>query len=294
MRISLKVDVEDSCGFREGLPSILKLLQQYQIKATFFFSTGYDNTGLRIRNFYQPRILTRQLPVLQKTYGLLLPPASLSKKFKIQMQECVAAGHDVGIKGFDSVTWQSQAIDAREDWIRTQFQWAMENFEAVFDKKPSYNSVPGNVVNVFQLKLLDEYGFDAAFDSRGKIPYYPEYQNFQGNTLQIPVTLPSIEALLLNPEVTINNVHEYLFVESQKSLPFGHVYEVRAAYEGRQWLPVLEKMIVMWRNSQWEFITASELLEKISGHTINRHQIGWDQYKPDNHYQATQSLPVDE
>lgn len=294
MRISLKVDVEDSCGFREGLPAILNLLEQYQVKATFFFSTGYDNTGLKIRNLFQPRILTRQLPVLQKAYGLFLPPVSLSKKFKSLMQDCVAAGHDVGLKGFDSVTWQSQAIDARKDWIRTQFQWAIDNFETVFGKKPGFNSVPGNVVNVYQLELLDEYGFDAAFDTRGKIPYYPDYQNYQGTTLQIPVTLPSIEALLLKPEVTIDNVHEYLFVESQKSLPFGHVYEVRAAYEGRQWLAVLEKMIVMWRNSQWEFITASELLEKISGQTINRHQIGWDQYKPDNHYQATQSLPIEE
>lgn len=292
MRISLKVDVEDSSGFREGLPAILNLLEQYQIKATFFFSTGYDNTGLRIRNLFQPRALTSQLPLLQKTYGLLLPPASLSKKFRPLMQECATAGHDVGIKGFDSVTWQSQAIDAREDWIRSQLQWAIENFEAVFGKKPAFNSVPGNVVNVFQLKLLDEYSFDAAFDTRGKVPYYPEYQNYQGNTLQIPVTLPSIEELLLQPEVTIDNVHEYLFVESQKQLPYGHVYEARAAYEGRQWLPVLEKMIVMWRSNQWEFMTASELLEQISGQTPNRHQIGWDQYRPDNLYKATQSLPV--
>jgi len=294
VRISLKVDVEDSCGFREGLPAILKLLEKYQIKATFFFSTGYDNTGLRIRNLFQPRVLSRQLPVLQKTYGLLLPPVSLSKRFKAQMQECDAAGHDIGIKGFDSVSWQSQAIDAGEDWIRTQLQWAVENFETVFGKKPSYLSVPGNVVNVHQLKLLDKYDFDAAFDTRGKFPYYPEYQNYQGKTLQIPVTLPSIESLLLEPEVNIDNVHEYLFVESQHSLPFGHVYEIRAAYEGRQWAPVLEKMIVMWRNSQWEFLAASELLEQVAEQSINRHQIGWHQYKPDNHYQATQSLPVEE
>ncbi|NNJ90743.1 MAG: polysaccharide deacetylase family protein [Gammaproteobacteria bacterium] len=293
MQISLKVDVEDSSGFREGLPAILSLLEQYQVKATFFFSTGYDNTGLRIRNLFQPLVLTRQLPILQKTYGLLLPPVSLSKKFRTLMHDCAAAGHDIGLKGFDSVTWQSQAINARKDWIHSQFQWAMENFETVFGKKPSFSSVPANVVNVFQLKLMDEYGFDAAFDTLGKVPYYPDYQGYQGNTLQIPVTLPSIEALLLQPDITIDNVHEYLYVESQKPLSYGHVYEVRAAYEGRQWLPVLEKMIVMWRSSQWEFMTASELLEKISGQALNRHQVGWGQYKPDNHYKATQSLPID-
>jgi len=293
VRISLKVDVEDSSGFREGLPAILDLLEQYQLKATFFFSTGYDNTGLRIRNLFQPRILSRQLPIVQKTYGLLLPPVSLSKKFRHLMQECAAAGHDIGLKGFDSVTWQSQAINAGEGWVRSQLQWAIENFDTVFGKKPSLSSVPANVVNVFQLKQLDEYGFDAAFDTRGKVPYYPDYQDYQGSTLQIPVTLPSIEALILQPEVTMDNVHEYLFVESQKQLPYGHVYEVRAAYEGRQWLPVLEKMIVMWRSSQWEFMTASELLDQLSGQQLNRHHIGWDQYKPDYHFRATQSLPID-
>ena len=210
------------------------------------------------------------------------------------MQECLSAGHDIGMKSFDSVTWQSQAINASRDWTRQQFEWSMENYQTIFGEKPVLHSASANIINAYLLELLDEQGFKASLDTRGKFPYHPEYQQYRGVTLQIPVTLPAIEELLLNPEVTIDNVHEYLFVESQKQLPYGHVYEVRAAYEGRQWLPVLEKMIVMWRSSQWEFTTVSELLETITEQELNRHQVGWDRYPPDVHYKATQSLPVDD
>jgi undecaprenyl phosphate-alpha-L-ara4FN deformylase len=293
VRVSLKVDVEDSSGFKEGLPAILKLFDQYQLKASFLFSTGYDNSGLRIRNFYHPRVLTRQLPLAQKTYGLMLPPASFSRKYKSLMKDCADAGHDIGMKSFDSVTWQSQAIDAGYEWTKKQLQWGMENFENIFDLKPRLHSASGNVINSHLLKLLDEYTFEASFDTRGKMPFYPCYHKRTGKTIQIPVTLPSIEELLMHPEVTLDNVHEYLFAESLKHLPYGHVYEVRAAFEGRQWLSILEKIIVMWRSSQWEFINTTELLEKLKADPLKTHEIGWALYEPDRNHKATQSLPLD-
>jgi hypothetical protein len=207
------------------------------------------------------------------------------------MQSCADKGHDIGMKSFDSVTWQSQALGSGEAWTRKQFQWGIENFEKIFGLMPRLHSASGNVINGHFLKLLDEYEFAASFDTRGKIPFHPLYQEYLGKSIQIPTTLPSIEELLMQQEVTQDNVHEYLFVESQKQLPHGHVYEVRASFEGRLWLPILEKMIVMWRSSQFEFLNTSEMLEQINADQLNIHEIGWAQYLPDENFKATQSLP---
>ena len=294
MRVSLIVSVEDVAGFQTGLPNILSLLDQYNIQATFLFSLGFDNTGIRIKNLYRPSILSRQLPVKQKLYGTLLPPAALGKKHVDLLRQCAARGHDVGIKSYDSVNWQLHASDAGADWTKRHLTWSIESFQDIFDKTPVIHAASGFVINKHLLELEQQLGFQIAMDSRGKTAFYPEYLGIKNNVLQLPITLPAIEELLETPEITLDNVHEYLFAESQQQLPQGQLYEVRAAYEGRAWLSILEKMIVMWRSSQWEFNRVTEVVKQLDKDTIATHQLGWAKYQPANHYMATQSLPVKE
>ncbi len=293
MRVSLIVDVDDLAGYREGLPALLKLFSEYQIQATFLFSLGYDNSGLRIKNFFKPTVLSRQLPLAQKLYGTLLPPPSLSKKFKSLIKDCAADGHDIGLKSFDSVTWQSHALTADFEWTKRAMLWSIETFHDLLGYQPSIHSASGFVINEHLLLLEQQHGFKVGLDTRGKSAYLPEYQSVRSQTMQLPVTLPSIEELLLSDEISLDNVHEYLFVESQQQLPQGHVYQVRAAYEGRSWLDILEKIMVMWRSTQWEFNRVTEVIDGISADKLMTHQVGWAQYKPHNRYMATQSLPVD-
>ena len=293
MRVSLIVDVEDVAGYREGLPALLKLFSEYQIQATFLFSLGYDNSGLHVKNFFNPSVLSRQLPLVQKCYGTLLPPASLSKKFKTLIKNCAADGHDVGIKSFDSATWQSHALTADREWTKRSLQWSVESFVDLLGRQPEIHSASGFVINAHLLQLEQELGFKLGLDTRGKTAYFPEYQSVGSQTMQLPVTLPSIEELLLSDGIDLDNVHEYLFVESQQQLPHGQVYQVRAAYEGRAWLDVLEKILVMWRSTQWEFNRVTEVIDGISADELLTHQVGWAQYRPHKRYMATQSLPVD-
>ena len=292
MRVSLKVDVEDLAGYQEGLPALLKLFDQYQLQASFLFSLGYDNTGLRLKNLFNPRILTQQLPVKQKLYGTLLPPLSLSKKFGSMIKSCADAGHEVGIKSFDSVAWQFNAIDADLEWTQRSLKWSIEAFADITGFQPEIHSACGFVINNYLLELEQELGFKLGLHTRGKTAYLPEYHGVTTDIMQLPVTLPAIEELLLDEEVNLSNVHEYLFVESQKQPPQGHVYQVRAAYEGRRWLDILEKIIVMWRSSQWEFNRVSEAAGQIDKDSLLIHQVGWAQYQPHSHFMATQGLPV--
>lgn len=292
MRISLKVDVDNVVGYKEGLPALLNLFDQYKIQATFLFSLGYDNSGLRIKNLFNPRILTKQLPFSHKLYGTLLPPPSLSKSNKLLIKSCLNAGHDIGIKSFDSVGWFFGALDASYEWTKQSLDWSNEVFEEITGFKPRLHSASGFVVNKYLFELEDENDFAIAMDTKGKTAFLPEYLSSTSNVIQMPVTLPSIEELLLLPDINLDNVHEYLFVESQIPLQHGHVYDVRASYEGRAWLPILEKMIVMWNSSQWEFFTITDMLKDLKSDELQRHQVGWAKYSPHRQYMASQGIPL--
>ncbi len=296
MRISPIITVDDVAGYAQGLPALLKLLDDYKIKATFLFSPGFDNTGLRIRNLYRPRILTSQLPFSQKLRGTLLAPVMLSKKYRENLKACQQAGHALGIRSFNSVNWQLQAIDADQGWTRQQLDWSIDSFEDIFGKKPVIHSASGFVINRHLLTLQAHAGINVALDTRGKTPFYPQYHDITTQVMNLPFTLPHIEELLASTtdDITIDNVHEYLLVESQKQLPQGHFYEVRAAYEGRHWMHVFEKMLVMWRSLNWEFCTVPEIYESLKDEKLLTHQIGWGRYAPDNQYFATQGLPLKE
>lgn len=288
MRICLKVDIENTVGYREGLPALLNLFEQYNIQASFFFSLGFDNSGLRLRQFYSPWILSRQLPVSHFFYGTLLPPTRLSKKFKSLIKRCAEAGHDVGIKSYDAVTWQSQAFNADKNWTDNSLRWSIEEFDNIFGFKPEFHSASGSIVNRYLLELEDSYDFKLALDSRGKTAFQPKYLGYEAKTRQLPVTLPTIDELLNLQDVTVENVHEYLFADSQKQLPHGHVLDIRAAHEGRAWLSILEKLIVMWRSFQWEYQKVSDVYKAIKNEEILTHKLGWANYPPDKLYKATQ------
>lgn len=291
MRIAITVFVEDVAGYQHGLPAILSLFKQYDIHATFLLSPGFDNSGLRIRRLFRPWLLSSQLPTIQKLYGTLLPPKSLNKYFKPAVLSCIEQGHDVGLASFDSVLWQNQGLDASEALTRQHMNWSVDAFVEATGQRPKIHAASGCIVNKHLYKLERELGFELGIESRGKTLYLPRYQGVESDVLQLPITLPYLEELLVQDEINLDNIHEYFFAESQSVLPHGQVMALRASYEGRGWLGILEKLLVMWKGSSREFQTALQLLSQVEKGSIKRHQVGWAEYKPQNQFMATQGRP---
>lgn len=58
-KIAIKIDVDTKRGYDEGVPHMLDVFKQEDIKATFFFSMGTDNSGKAIRRIFRKGFLTK-------------------------------------------------------------------------------------------------------------------------------------------------------------------------------------------------------------------------------------------
>ena len=256
MRIALKVDVDTFRGTLEGVPSLLRLFDRYQVRATFLFSLGPDHTGRALRRIFRPGFLqkVRRTSVAShyglKTlmYGVLLPGPHIGRKAGAVMRSVADAGHEVGIHCYDHIRWQDFVANRDEAWTRREMLRAVEAFEEVFGYAARVHGAAGWQLNASTLELEQELGFSYASDARGRSPFFPRYDGVDSNCLQIPTTLPTLDELIGVDGIMPENVHERLYADSSKQLPHGHVYTLHAELEGMGLLPVMERLLQMWQN----------------------------------------------
>jgi hypothetical protein len=119
-------------------------------------------------------------------------------------------------------------------------------------------------------------------------------QGVRSSCPQIPTTLPTLDELLLQSEVSEENVHQFLYAACQRVLPNGEVFTLTAEREGRDLLGVLEKLLVMWKGGQWEVRPLTELLQQIDLSSLSHHVVGWASADANNRYMATQSTRLEQ
>ncbi len=299
MRIGLKVDVDTLRGTREGVPALLRLFDEYAVKATFLFSLGPDHTGRALKRVFRPGFLskvsrtsvTSHYGIKTLLYGTLLPGPNISKHAGDIMRAVRDAGHEVGIHCHDHIKWQDAVARKDAEWTRREFVKAVEAFKQVFGEAPRTHGAAGWQINPHVLTLEEEFGLDYASDGRGKTPFYPELQGVRVRVPQIPTTLPTLDELIGVDDISEDNVHEYVFVESQKPLPF-HVYTLHAELEGMKLLPVMEKLLVMWKGSQRELGSVRDIYEQLPLEELAVHELGWGELPGRSGHLIMQGRPL--
>jgi undecaprenyl phosphate-alpha-L-ara4FN deformylase len=291
MTLGLRICVNTLQGATQGVPAILRLLDEYQLRGSFFFATGPDKSGRLIDTIRQPWY--PRLNPASRLYGIALFPPRISKRAAEIMRSVAAAGHETGILCHDRAYWLNQLAHAPADRTRQELNQAMHDFEAVFGKPPRCMAAAGWQTNPHLLQLQQEYGFDYASDVRGKSAFYPELQGVISTCPQLPTTLPTIsEQLQQGGAVTPDNVHEYLYAESQHILPQGHVFSCDAETEGLSRLGILEKLLVMWKGREGGVLSLRDLLDDEIRPQLKQHHLGWAPEASGRYYYATQSLAV--
>jgi hypothetical protein len=204
------------------------------------------------------------------------------------------AGHEVGILSSDPVLWVDRAAFQDLDWTRSQLTRAVESFDRVMGRLPRCHAAAGWQMNPGLLALEQELGFDYSSDVRGKTLFLPQLQQIESSCVQIPTTLPTIHELIMADRVvTSENVHEFVYAESQYILPHGHIFSLDAENEGIVYLAQMEKLIVMWRSFSEGLSTLGCLRKAVDETQLLRHQIGWKEEVDTHNYVATQGSRLD-
>jgi len=301
MHISLKVDVDTYRGTLEGVPALLRLFDEYRVRATFLFSLGPDHTGRALRRVFRPGFLkkvqrtsvTSHYGLKTLMYGTLLPGPHIGRKAGGVMRSVAEAGHEVGIHCYDHVRWQDFVAQRDEAWTRRELMRAAEAFEEVFARPAKVHGAAGWQLNPHLLALEEEMGFRYASDVRGKRVFLPVLRGVESSCPQIPTTLPTLDELIGRDGITRDNVHEYIYAESLHLLPQGHVYTLHAELEGMQLLPVMERLLIMWKSQEGEVCALEDTFNALDLSTIPRHQIGWGEIEGRSGHLAMQGLAVE-
>lgn len=283
MRIALKVDVDTLRGTLEGVPVLLRLFDRFQVRATFLFSLGPDNTGRALRRVFRPGFLSkvRRTSVTShyglKTlmYGTLLPGPDISRRAGHIMRSARDAGHEVGIHCFDHIKWQDFVASRDEGWTRHEMVQARDAFERVFQRPARVHGAAGWQINSHTLELEGRMGFDYASDTRGTNAFFPLFEGVRSTCPQIPTTLPTLDELIGRDDIAEDNVHEQVLAESRRALPHGHVYTLHAELEGMKLAPVMERLLAGWQDTHTEILAMQDLFRTLDLDALPCHELQW-------------------
>lgn len=214
--LSLRVDVDTLEGSLKGIPTLLRMLDKHQMRASFYFSFGPDNSGKAIRRIFRKGFLAKMkrtnagklYGLKTMMYGTLLPAPIIWKRAAAEMRLAREAGHEVGIHAWDHVQYHDLLDRKSRKWLEAWFRQAHEAFGTVFGGPAKGAVSPAWRSNDATLEIQDAYGLDYAGDCRGFEPFYPIVKGRTLKTLQVPTTLPTLDELLGLDGRTAKQVNE--------------------------------------------------------------------------------------
>ena len=299
MYVALRIEVRTLTGALRGVPALLRLLDEYGIQATFLFALGADRSAwTRWPLGHETLAERRRTAVLRPphTPGSLLglvPPAPLIGPRALEaMRSCRAAGHELGCLAHDPVAWERRAAHADPEWTRIELERALSAFDSLLGERPALFAAPSWQVNPHLFAEESRLGLGYVSDTRGRLPFLPLLQGVHGTCPQVPTTLPTLPELIGRDGVTVDNIHQFVFAESQYVAPQGHVFSAAAEIEGLRMLPVLERLLTMWRGSWGRVGPLAEIARGLETARLPTHQVGWTRVPGRGGYLAGQGIPV--
>ena len=204
-RLAIKVDVDTLAGYQEGVPALLALFQERGLRASFFVAMGPDNSGQAIwrlftRKGFLPKMLRTRAPRLYGlktiTYGTLLPAPLIVVSEPGLLRQVGAAGHELGIHGYDHVHWQDHLARLPQEAVQVEILRAQKIFTKVMGYGATAFAAPGWQCTAASLAALMTENFSYVSNTRGYGPYFPRFGRRLFPILEIPTTLPTMDELL--------------------------------------------------------------------------------------------------
>jgi peptidoglycan/xylan/chitin deacetylase (PgdA/CDA1 family) len=279
VKIALKIDVDTFRGTREGVPTLLSMLERHGAGATFLFSLGPDHTGRAIKRALRPGFMKKvgrtsvvsHYGVKTLLYGTLLPGPDIGKRCAAILRDVRDRGFEVGIHTWDHVRWQDGVAGADEDWTQWQMALAVQRFKEVFGEQPTVHGAAGWQMNAHAYRRTQSLGFRYASDTRGTNPFIPVIRAEIVGCPQFPTTLPTLDELIGLDGVTEANVAERLLEMTRE--PRDHIYTLHAELEGMKLAPVFEKLLEGWKSQGYPLVAMRDLVDATDPAKLPLHSV---------------------
>lgn len=269
IELGLKIDVDTERGTRIGVPNLLKLFNELDIKATFLFALGPDNTGRALKRIFRPGFFEKvsRTSVVQvyglKTLlnGVLWPGPHIAKKHNALMRDVSKAGHEVGIHCYDHIHWQDNLHKLKEPVVRHEVNKAHVAFKEVFGFSARTMGSAGWQASKHSLAAYDDHNLLYASDVRGQKAFYPKVDKRIFKTLQIPTTLPTLDELLGRPEYPLKTMTEHYL----KLLKPGQLntFTLHAELEGMAYLDWFKEFLIECKAHQIKIIPIKDIATRL-------------------------------
>lgn len=236
-KIYLKVDVDTYLGMKRGVPCLLDLLGEFDIKATFFLSFGPDHSGRALFNIWRKKgflkkMIRTRAPALYgfrtMLYGTLLPGPRIAANFPDMVRRLEAEGHEVGVHAWDHRLWQDHLDTMPEARIRAEFEKSFASYRNILGHDPASTAAPAWYCNRASLAIQDTLDLAYCSDTRGQTPFLPILEEQEFETPQIPTTMTCLEELMAAEGVL--RLTDYLSGELRDDEP--NVFPLHAEVEG--------------------------------------------------------------
>lgn len=187
-KVCIRIDI-DTVRDTQVLPVLLGILDQFDVPATFFVTTGPDMTFRNYRNYRNPLKLLQKKAIQQ--HGLRQMFRGMVYEQQVQgsenLQLIVEKGHELGLHGYSHYEWMNTLPKKSKEEIKAWISKGCTLFEDACGFGPRSFASPGFATSNEFLEALDTFRFDYSSDFRGTEAFYPEHGSYRSSTLQLPV-----------------------------------------------------------------------------------------------------------